>query len=411
MKDIVEEEPKLESDEEIEFCPYPRLETSLSNWEKLTLADNQEVIRVLKILTKKFSINSIAERSFTNEYICSDLQNAFNYYLSNKFSVRPASFYSVPKELPKICYSSPVNLSRGEVIDLMFKSNFIPRYEPFREEYSKYKENHRVYARMWRHPKGESLGTVIGVHGLFMGDPRVNAVTLVPGFFFRLGLDVILYEMPYHGRRVPAGTDNKSLFPSSNIARTNEGFAQAIYDLRSLAAWVSSNNDKPVGTFGISLGGYTSALWASLDKLDFVISVVPLVSMSQFVWKFIQNDSVASKIKEQNLELAQLKYEDLEAIYSMHCPLSYPPKVQKERRLIIASIEDPIIPKEQAELLWKHWDCPNIHWLSGGHLGQVVEDSALQVIYKFLYSNNLCLKEPMEIGEKSVGAHVQRVEK
>lgn len=397
MSIFLDKEQENKINEQLEFCPYPRPETSLSNWEKLTLADNQEVIRVLKILTKKFSINTIAEKALAAENNTLNLENAFKYYLSKKFSVNPKSFFPVPKELPKICFSAPASLSRGEVVDLVFQSNFVPSYGPFREEFSQHKENQKVYARMWRHPKGESLGTVIGVHGLFMGDPRINAVTLVPGFFFRLGLDVILYEMPYHGRRIPEGAKDVSLFPSSHIARTNEGFAQAIYDLRSLAAWTASKNDLPVGTFGISLGGYTSSLWASLDKLDFAISVVPLVSMSEFVWKFIQNETVANKIKEQNLELAQIKYEELSALYAMHCPLSYQPKLPKERRMIIASKDDPIIPIEQAELLWKHWDCPKVHWLSGGHLGQVVEDPALKALYEFFYENGLCHKEPLEI--------------
>ena len=119
--------------------------------------------------------------------------------------------------------------------------------------------------------------------------------------------------------------------------------------------------------------------------------------MSEFVWKFIKNENIAKKIKEQNLELGQIKYDDLAALYAMHCPLNFQPRVQKERRMIIASKDDPIIPIEQAELLWKHWDSPKVHWLSGGHLGQVVEDPALKALYEFFYSNDLCHKEPLDI--------------
>ena len=56
-----------------------------------------------------------------------------------------------------------------------------------------------------------------------------------------------------------------ALFPSANLVRTNEAFGQAVFDLRALAAYLRANGAPSVGAIGMSLGGYTTALWASVD--------------------------------------------------------------------------------------------------------------------------------------------------
>ena len=44
----------------------------------------------------------------------------------------------------------------------------------------------------------------------------------------------------------------------------NEGFGHAIYDLRALAMFLRKRGASAVGVMGMSLGGYTTGLWASV---------------------------------------------------------------------------------------------------------------------------------------------------
>lgn len=377
-----------------EACPYPRPNTDLSSWERLTLSGGDNLLRVLRLLSKKFSWGSLSDAVVSADL--DHMRAEIDYYKNTKFVLRPSTFFHPPKELPKVCLSEPFPLSRGEIVDLLFQSNFIPRYKPFAAEFSKFRENQKVHARMWRHPPGESLGTIIAVHGWFMGDQRVSALTMVPGFFFRLGLDVILYELPYHGRRAPLGNDTGALFPSAHVARTNEGFAQAIYELRSLAAWVKAETGHSVGTIGMSLGGYTAALWAALDKLAFVIPVVPLVSIADMARKLAE-DSKEGNAGIRAIDLGGIDQDELEAIYAVHCPLSYRPKVPHDRRMIIAGLGDPVIPASQPEKLWEHWERPRIHWFQGGHIGQIVESDALKQVHAFLRSIHFAHPQLLEI--------------
>jgi pimeloyl-ACP methyl ester carboxylesterase len=258
-------------------------------------------------------------------------------------------------------------------------------------------ENLAVHARWWRHPPGKALGTVIAVHGWFMGDQRINALALLPGFFFRLGLDVVLYELPYHGRRSPGDTARNalSLFPSPDIARTNEAVAQAISDLRSLSAWIKQETDRPVGVMGISLGGYVSALWASLDRLSFALLMFPLVSMADMAWEIL-----AKHPKRDTPEWKQIRgvtLDDLRKAYAVHCPLSYQPKVAPRRRMIVAGLGDTVVPAEQPGKLWEHWGRPRMYWFPGGHIGHFSQSDALTQIHEFLYMLKLARKRPLEI--------------
>lgn len=378
---------------EPEACPYPRPNTDFSSWEKLTLSDGGDLLRVLRLLARKFTVGSLADAVLAADL--NQMKEEIEFYKNTRFTLRPGTFFRRPKELPQVCISEPFGLSRGEIVDLLFQSHFQPKYAPFREEFLSYRANRKVHARMWKHPPGESLGTIIAVHGWFMGDQRVSALTLVPGFFYRLGLDVVLYELPYHGRRAPEEQSGVSLFPSAHVARTNEGFAQAIFELRSLAAWIRSENDRPIGTIGMSLGGYTAALWASLDRLAFVIPVVPLVSIPDMVWKLVSD--LRAGEPDKKLDLRGIDVEALRTIYAVHCPLSYQPKVAHNRRLIIAGTGDPIIPSSQPQMLWEHWERPQIHWFQGGHLGQIVEGDALKQIHAFLRSHKLAHSELLAV--------------
>jgi len=369
-------------------------ETKLSSWESFTLLGEQKLTRALSRIAGKFSAASLNGAVFESD--AAGIQAAVDYYRSAKFQQHSEDFFRPPERVPQMQISAPYPLSRGEVVDLAFPTDYQPNYQPFAAEFQRCCENKTAYLRCWRHPRGESLGTLIAIHGWMMGDSRLSAVTLVPGYFYRLGLDVLVYELPYHGRRIPSCQQQASLFPSLNFARTNEGFGQAISELRSIAKWLEQENGKPVGVMGLSLGGYTAALWASLDQLAFSILISPLVSMSEIAEVLLSvHNHVPLDLDAETLRC--LSPESLSEVYAVHCPLSYAPKVELKRRMILAGVGDDIVPRTQPEEIWRHWQKPRIEWLSGGHLGQVIEAHTLRHVYDFLRELGLALDKPLEI--------------
>ena len=100
---------------------------------------------------------------------------------------------------------------------------------------------------------------------------------------------------------------------------------------------------------GMSLGGYTSALIASVDdRIQAVIPNVPVVTPDRTVdeW-FPANKMVALRdhIVGTDRELSA-------AATMFPSPLNYRPLPAKDRRLIIAGLGDRLAPPEQAEILW-----------------------------------------------------------
>ena len=99
----------------------------------------------------------------------------------------------------------------------------------------------------------------------------------------RLGLDVALFVLPFHGRRADPTRKRPPPFPGSDPRMTNEGFRQTVADLGDLMYWLRARGHPAVGVMGMSLGGYTTALFATVEpELAFAVPIIPLASLADF---------------------------------------------------------------------------------------------------------------------------------
>ena len=83
---------------------------------------------------------------------------------------------------------------------------------------------------MYRHASGPRT-TVICIHGYRGGQLWIEERAFVARWLYSKGLDVALFTLPFHGKR--SGAD-APVWPSVNVGRANEGFAQAVHNLRAL---------------------------------------------------------------------------------------------------------------------------------------------------------------------------------
>jgi pimeloyl-ACP methyl ester carboxylesterase len=224
---------------------------------------------------------------------------------------------------------------------------------------------------LWRRP-GRGRPAIICIHGYRGGLPTLDARAFGVRHLFRtLGFDVVLATLPYHGPRAPQGTSSGQLFLTDPV-RTIEAFVQAVSDLRRLAAWLRVEGATSVGVTGMSLGGYVTALLASLEPdLDFAAPIIPVASFADILWKRAGRRGEQADARTAGIDLALLR-----RLFSTHCPLNHRPRVPKGRRLVIAGEADRIVPPEHPAALAAHWQAP-IEWFPGGHLAQLGRERTL----------------------------------
>ena len=297
----------------------------------------------------------------------------------------PAVSFPAPTSVPRIS-SRPANpiaewMAHGRVHNIRFNSSFEAVNPALRDQCRGYERNNVAYAQHWRHDDGPHP-TLCVIHGFLGSAYLANGLFLSLPWFYRSGYDVLLYTLPFHGRRAEKYSPFSGYgYFAHGFAGFAEAMAQAVFDFRSLIDYLEFTGVDRVALTGISLGGYTSALIACVDdRIQAVIPNVPVVTPEATVddW-FPANMLVALHRRiaqtDPNLAAAAARYTS---------PLNYPPLVPKDRRLIITGLGDRFAPPQQAELLWRHWDRCAFHWFPGNHLLHISQPDYLRRMTRFM---------------------------
>lgn len=288
----------------------------------------------------------------------------------------PSPFFPAPDAIEPALAPQGEGPLGTQVVDLAWESGYVPFLPAAREPYAAHRENGTAHVRWWTSGRGRP--TIVVLHGWAGGTHWMTARAFDVAYWLRHGYDVAAFVLPFHGARAPGGRSG-ALFPSTNPLRTNEAFGQAIYDLRGLAAWLRGRGSSAVGVIGMSLGGYTAALWASIDaELAFAVGLIPAVSFSRLMWRHGEQSPVRRRAVQAGIT------EDLLAdAFAVHAPTSRPALVPPDRLFVVAGRGDQITPPDQAEALAAHWGV-EILWFDGGHLAQVGRGDAMRVVRRRL---------------------------
>jgi predicted alpha/beta-hydrolase family hydrolase len=274
---------------------------------------------------------------------------------------------------------------RGREVGIDEQLRFATPYQPhdadYTLEYETYPELSHAHVHAWRHIDPAPV-TLLLTHGWGVGHWWMHRYEFdVSYLFHRLGLDIYFYVAPFHGRRTPRQARlGGQLHPSSDLVRTNEAFIQTATELRSLISAILERNQAPLGMMGSSLGGYTSALLASIDdRLDFVIPVMPPASMAHLLWDHGRDDELRKRAEQLGMTRDRFHH-----FWSMHSPLSHQPKVPWSRRLIITGLGDTVVTADHTRDLWEHWERPRNFRFAGGHAWQVQRERYHREVERFL---------------------------
>jgi hypothetical protein len=179
----------------------------------------------------------------------------------------------------------------------------------------------------------------------------------------KLGLNLIFPILPLHGPRAAGGRMSGSEVLSPDYLRMVLLFAQAAWDVRRTIAWVRAQGAEDIGLYGLSLGGYVSALVSALeDDLRCVIAGIPAVDFAN-----LARDNEPWIMRRYDRDFA-LDWQLVRKITHVVSPLAFDPHVPREGRFIYAGVADRIARPDQARALWRHWERPAIHWFQGGHI-------------------------------------------
>lgn len=269
----------------------------------------------------------------------------------------------------------------GQCRELTFISPFQPVNPRLYDRYLKHKRNLRAVAQYWTHDNGPRP-TICVVHG-FMADPYwVNSLFLGLPWFYKMGYDILLYTLPFHGaRQGPFSPFSGHGYFANGISHINETVAHAIYDFRIFLNHLESLGVPRFGVTGISLGGYTSAILAAVEeRLHFSIPNVPVVSLFDLMLQWFP----ASTVIKAGLRLSGMTIKEARHLMAVHCPLTYQPLIPKDRLMIIGGAGDRFAPPKHARLLWDHWDRPAIHWFPGNHILHLDQGKYLKDVARFL---------------------------
>jgi hypothetical protein len=278
------------------------------------------------------------------------------------FLADPAGAHALPPGLEKPELSRRTLRGLGPVEELRFESEYEPLDPESRDAYLAVRPNRIAHAWLWRHAGG-GRPALIAIHGYGGGRPGLDARAFeVLRLHRALGLDVALFALPLHGPRALARRSGEGFFDGDPLW-TSAALGQAVWDLRRLAGWLRGEGAPLVGAFGMSLGGATTALFASVDgRLACAVPGIPVAHLARFVWAQLP------PARRLALEGEGASEELLDEAWATVSPLRHRPRVAPEGRLILAAAADRICTPEHARALHERWDGCAIHWFAGSHL-------------------------------------------
>jgi acetyl esterase/lipase len=264
---------------------------------------------------------------------------------------------------------------------LRFDSPFQPLHPELRPAWRRYASNRTAFAQHWTHPDGPRK-TLLFVHGFVADRYWLNARMFALRWLYRAGYDILLPTLPFHGaRRAWAEPFSGYGYFAHGLASLNESMLNAIHDLRVWLDYLEARGTPGVGVSGLSLGGYLSALLASVDgRLSYCIPNSPVVSPVDMARDWLP----LRWLVHATMRRTGIGVEQLRQALALHSPLSYQPKLAPEKLLIIGGAGDRLTPPRLVRLLHAHWQGSAIHWFPGNHVVHLQQGKYLRLMRGFM---------------------------
>lgn len=261
----------------------------------------------------------------------------------------------------------------GTVADWTWPSAFTLHCADVADRYLASPRSGTAAARLFLHADRPRPAAIL-LHGYRAGDYAIEERAWPVGWLFESGLDVALLALPFHGPRAPRA--GAPMWPGSDPRITNEGFRQAVLDVRTLLHHLRGRGAPAVGVMGMSLGGYTASLVATVEEdLGFAVPIIPMASISDVAGRL---GRFVGTPREQDLQQA-----GLERAHRVISPLARASRIGADRILVAAAEADRITPPDHARRLAAHFGAP-LEMFPGGHIVQLGRRQAFRAAGRML---------------------------
>jgi pimeloyl-ACP methyl ester carboxylesterase len=231
-------------------------------------------------------------------------------------------------------------------------------FNDIKREYRSHRDNETALLRTLNlRIKGKPMAIL--VNGFSSGHHLMERVAWPMREFHRLGIGVSLFALPFHG---PRGHAFPPEWPQQDTAFTIEGFRQAIWDLQIAIRAMRDAGASEVGVVGMSLGGYTASLLATVTSdVDFVLSYIPICSVPD-----VMNDN---NLVPGSGDIQRTLYEGYREQLVPITPVCRMPKVEPDRVSIISGEFDRLATVRHGQRLADHFGTELVTF-PGGHIVQ-----------------------------------------
>ena len=290
-----------------------------------------------------------------------ELNETLGWLRAHGWLEEPASFHETPPPIGPAAIG-PARTAGLDYEVMRFESEFEPRPgAPGRERWLGYRNNRTAEVRVIR--SAGSRDWLVCVHGLAMGRAWLDLRAMGAGWLQRRGLNLAFPVLPLHGPRANNAASGAG-FLSGDVANSLHALTQTAWDIRRLIAWLREEGAERIGIAGMSLGGYSAALVASLETgLDCAIAGIPPSEFGAMTCYHANARALALAAAED------ITPERIGTALRPVSPLALQPRVPLERRFIFGALADRFVSTDQVEMLWHHWKQPEILWYPGAHLG------------------------------------------
>lgn len=251
--------------------------------------------------------------------------------------------------------------------DIVFTSLHEPIEPGFRRRYlTEYAETNTVYARRIRPLSARDRPRLLYLHGYLQPETYLEELALLLSMARTLDVEVVQLQPPYHGRRTPrASRFGGELYWTADVVRSIEALRQNILDARTLLTWLQSEEPRPVGLMGLSLGGaLTLALTCLDERFAFSIPLIAHMDLAAMV-------ADAPVLENMRRELRSFGWgvDDFRKFVADIGWYDLAPKLPPGRILLFAASDDRFFAPTVVEEMWRRWGRPTIHWYACSHMG------------------------------------------
>jgi len=339
------------------------------------------------VLDEIFFASELASATFVarrdHRRVVGETEDALAFYENQGWVDDPSRFHLDPPALERVTLTR-VYRPRLPYLHLRAPSGYQPHPgEPGRQRWLGYSPTHTLHAWMLRHA-GRPRPWLICIPGYRMGQPLIDFTGFRARWLHQtLGVNVAIPVIPLHGpRRV--GRRSGDGFFSGDFIDTVHAQTQAVWDVRRLIGWLRAQGAPCVGVYGVSLGGYTAALVASLEgELACVIAGIPATDFVRLA------RAHAPALLVRAAERAGFSFDRIERLLRVISPLALEPKLAHARRFLYAGLADRLASPDQASDLWRHWGKPRTLWYHGGHVSFIWEPEIETLLLEALAASGL----------------------